>query len=289
MNTRLVVSSRMACPGCHPTPRPGAWSTQCRAMLTKCASTPCTGIVQRRWGRSSAAPGKRSRTSAGIVSGRWPRSSARSTRLSINWTPLRNRCDRLAVPQSERHVHPGPVKQDQDLPGPRAVRPSRPRPPVFPGDEGAGRRVGKNLERGPQISHVESPPHDGVDQGTPYHVRGWSPSPARRLGCSPTSAARRRAPPGASCESRRCRPPSPAPPTAPSSQATTSAASEPSTRKSPDHVHVQCGGTSGTRPLVPACLAPSLRRLSTRGGDAAPAATDVQLSSCLISWQLDGT
>ena len=89
-NTRLVVASRMAGPGCHPTPRPG-WSTQRRAMLTKWASTPCTGIVHRRWGRSSAAPGKRSRTSAGIVSGRWPRSSGRSARSSINWTPSRNR------------------------------------------------------------------------------------------------------------------------------------------------------------------------------------------------------
>src|SRR5262249_42056706 len=88
--------------------------------------------------------------------------------------------------------------------------------------------------------------------------------------------------------SRRCRPPSPAPPTAPSSHATTSAASEPSTRRSPDHVHVQCGGTSGTRHLVP--VGP--RRLvddRPRGGATPPwAATDVQRSSCLISWQVDG-
>jgi len=89
-------------------------------------------------------------------------------------------CDRLAVPQRERHVHAGPVKQDQDLPGPRAVRPSRPRPPVFPGDEGGGMHVvGKNLERGPQVSHVESPPHDGVDQGTADHVGA---GPCRQLG-----------------------------------------------------------------------------------------------------------
>ena len=26
--------------------------------------------------------------------------------------------------------------------------------------------AGQNLERGPQVSHVQSPPHDGVDQGT---------------------------------------------------------------------------------------------------------------------------
>ena len=80
----------MAGPGCQPTPRLG-WSSQCRATATRWASTPCTGTVHRRWGRSSAAPGKRSRTSAGIVRGRSPRSSGRSARSSVSWTPSRNR------------------------------------------------------------------------------------------------------------------------------------------------------------------------------------------------------
>ena len=88
------------------------------------------------------------------------------------------------MPQRERHVHACPVKQDQDLPGPRAVHPSRPRPPVVPGDEGGGMHVaGQNLERGPQVSHVESPPHDGVDQGTTDHVGA---GPCRQLGVQGT-------------------------------------------------------------------------------------------------------
>ena len=79
--------------------------------------------------------------------------------------------DRLAVPQRDRHVHPGPVQQDQDLPGPRAVRPPRPRPPVIPGDQRAAIHVaGQNLERGPQVSHVKPPPHDGVHQRPADHV-----------------------------------------------------------------------------------------------------------------------
>ena len=115
--------------------------------------------------------------------------------------------------------------------------------------------------------------------------RCWSLSPARRQGHSPTPAARRRVPSGASCGNRRCHPPPPAPPTAPSSQATAAVASEPSMHRSPDHVHVRCADTSGTRPPVP--VGPR-RRLDHRSrGGAAPswATTDVQRSSCLVSWQ----
>ena len=88
------------------------------------------------------------------------------------------------MPQRDRHVHPGPVQQDQDLPGPRAVRPSRPGPPVVPGEQGGGMHVaGQNPERGPQVSHVQSPPHDGVGQGTADHV---SAGPCRQLGIEGT-------------------------------------------------------------------------------------------------------
>ena len=88
------------------------------------------------------------------------------------------------MPQRERHVHAGPVKQDQDLPGPRAVHPSRPRPPVVPGEQGGGMHVaGQNPERGPQVSHVQTPPHDRVDQGTTDHVGA---GPCRQLGVQGT-------------------------------------------------------------------------------------------------------
>ena len=144
------------------------------------------------------------------------------------------------MPQRDRHVHAGPVQQDQDLPGPRAVRPPRPRPPVIPGEQGSRMHVaGQDPERGPQVSHVQSPPHDGVGQG-PATMRCWSPPPARHPAHPPTPAPRRRARPGAPARSQRCHPPPPAPPTAPSSQATASAASGPSTRRPPDHVPVPC-------------------------------------------------
>ena len=278
-NTRLVVASRMAGPGCHPTPRLG-WSTQRRAMLTKWASTPCTGIVHRRWGRSSAAPGKRSRTSAGIVSGRSPRSSGRSARSSINWTPSRNR--EIASPCRSANDMSTPARSSRTriclahaLSVPRVLarqssqvtrgRDARRRPEPGTRPAGQPRRV--------PTARWCRPGHDGP-------CRCWSLSPARRRGHSPTPAPRRRAPSGASYRSRRCRPPPPAPPIAPSNQATASAASEPSMRRSPDHVHVPCAGTSGTHPPVPAgprCLFGH----RPRGGAAPPkATTDVQRSSC---------
>ena len=43
--------------------------------------------------------------------------------------------------------------------------------------------AGQNLERAPQVSHVESPPQDGVDQGTTDHV---SAGPGGQLGVEGT-------------------------------------------------------------------------------------------------------
>ena len=52
--------------------------------------------------------------------------------------------------------------------------------------------VGQNPERGPQVSHVESPPHDGVDQGARRTISVLVPaasSASRALthACSPVA------------------------------------------------------------------------------------------------------